>query len=571
MKSKARLDDIWIKASVTGTIWAASEIVLGSFLHNLKVPFSGNFLTSIGIVILVAVSYNWKEKGLFWRAGLICALMKTMSPSAVIFGPMIAIFSEAMLLEISVRVLGKSAFGYILGSMLAMSWNLVQKIVNSIIFYGFNIVELYKNLIKFAQKQLDIQVDIVWLPILFLLVLYCVFGMISALAGMKIGRRIREQPAEYASTFILNKSKQEQSRIKQEFRYSFWWLGADVVILISALYMLNFAHWLYWGISTIAAVIIWVLRYKRALHQLLKPKFWIYFAAITMLTAFVFSNIQSFSFEKGLLIGLQMNFRASVVVIGFSVLGTELYNPKIRRFFIDSHYNQFPIALELSFETLPSVIAAMPEIKSLVKHPVDILGQIISQAEYRMREIKSKLNSGPKYFILSGPVASGKTTILIEVIESLKANGICISGIYSPRLLENNRTIGYDVVDIHTGKQEVFLRRTEIESMKDIGPYTIYEEGLNLGKNALKELDCADQRIVVIDEVGNLELSGKGWASCIEKLVNPAQSHLLLVVRENLVDSVIKKWDLTPAIVFNVTGTSPTEVTGKILKETGSI
>ena len=87
-------------ASIIGTIWAASEIVLGSFLHNLKVPFSGNILTAIGIIILISVSYIWKEKGLFWRAGLICAIMKTMSPSAVIFGPMIAIFSEAMLLEI---------------------------------------------------------------------------------------------------------------------------------------------------------------------------------------------------------------------------------------------------------------------------------------------------------------------------------------------------------------------------------------------------------------------------------------------------------------------------------------
>ena len=44
MKSKAEIDEKWIKASIIGTIWAASEIVLGSFLHNLKVPFSGNIL-----------------------------------------------------------------------------------------------------------------------------------------------------------------------------------------------------------------------------------------------------------------------------------------------------------------------------------------------------------------------------------------------------------------------------------------------------------------------------------------------------------------------------------------------
>ena len=53
--------------------------------------------------------------------------MKTMSPSAVIFGPMIAIFTEAFLLEFSVRLLGRTIAGYLIGAMLAMSWNLFQK------------------------------------------------------------------------------------------------------------------------------------------------------------------------------------------------------------------------------------------------------------------------------------------------------------------------------------------------------------------------------------------------------------------------------------------------------------
>src|SRR3989339_120514 len=125
-----RISEKWIKASIMGTIWAASEIVLGSFLHNLKIPFSGNILTGIGIIILISISYIWTEKGLIWRAGLICAIMKTMSPSAVIFGPMIAIFSEAVLLELSLRLFGKTWFGFIIGAMLAMSWNLAQKIIN---------------------------------------------------------------------------------------------------------------------------------------------------------------------------------------------------------------------------------------------------------------------------------------------------------------------------------------------------------------------------------------------------------------------------------------------------------
>ena len=52
---KPALSEKWIKASIIGTIWAASEIVLGSFLHNLKVPFSGNVLTANGLIILISI------------------------------------------------------------------------------------------------------------------------------------------------------------------------------------------------------------------------------------------------------------------------------------------------------------------------------------------------------------------------------------------------------------------------------------------------------------------------------------------------------------------------------------
>ena len=184
-----KLSEKWIKASITGTIWAASEIVLGSFLHNLKVPFSGNILTAIGIIILISISYIWTERGLFWRAGLICALLKTMSPSAVIFGPMTAIFTESILLELSVRLLGRTIPGYLIGAMMAMSWNLVQKIANYILFYGANIIEVYNNLLNMAQKQLNIQTDIVWLPIILLLADNPLFGLLAAVLGIIVGRK----------------------------------------------------------------------------------------------------------------------------------------------------------------------------------------------------------------------------------------------------------------------------------------------------------------------------------------------------------------------------------------------
>ncbi len=229
MKSK-QLSEVWLKAAILGATWAASEIILGSFLHNLRIPFKGNILTAIGFILMISASYKWKDKGLFWRSGLICALMKVMSPSAVIFGPMIAIFMESVLLEFSVRIFGRNLIGFLLGSALAMTWVLVQKIVNFILFYGFNIVDIYTQLMNFAEKQLNIQFDLVWMPVIILGIIYILFGAVAVFVGIKIGKSLineTETPQfetrQNSLNFLPNKTN--------NFPYSISWLFSNFIPL----------------------------------------------------------------------------------------------------------------------------------------------------------------------------------------------------------------------------------------------------------------------------------------------------------------------------------------------------
>ncbi|MFO8234108.1 MAG: nucleoside-triphosphatase [Bacteroidales bacterium] len=540
------ISEKWIKASIVGTTWAASEIVLGSFLHNLRIPFSSTLLTGIGIVILISASYIWKDKGLFWRAGLICALMKTMSPSAVIFGPMIAIFSQAALLEISVRIFQKTIFGFIIGAILAMTWNLFQKIMNLIIFYGSNIVEVYSDLLKYAQKQLNIQFDIVWLPILILLAIYSLSGLLSAIIGIRVGNKIRQQPALMKPRNQKNSYKPNNNQ--QKFNYSIFWLFLNLGLIITALMLLNYTSWIVWSVSVMTISAIWIVKYKRALRQLSKPKFWIFFVIITMTTAFVLNKMQSQSLMDGFLIGLQMNFRAATIILGFSVLGTELYNPVIRKFFMKTSMKQLPLALELSFKSLPMMIANLPESKAIIKNPVSIIYQIISQIEFRLNEIKSNLSK--KTFIITGSIGEGKTTQLQKIIETLKKQEISIGGIISPRIVENKTTKGYDIVDIMTNERAAFLRKTGDEKLPGIGNYNILSEGLKKGNNAIK--NSQNNQVIVIDEVGRLELNNKGWAENIEYLLNGSKSYLILSVRDRFIKQVINKWSLKDYKILDV-------------------
>ena len=547
---KTAINEKWIKASIIGTAWAASEIVLGSFLHNLKIPFSSLLLTAIGIILLISISYVWKEKGLFWRAGLICALMKTMSPSAVIFGPMIAIFSQALLLELSVRIFRKTYIGFIIGAMLAMSWNLFQKIANMIIFYGSNIVDVYADLLKYAQTKLNIQSEIVWLPILLLLGIYSLSGLLAAVIGIRAGKKFRKEPT---SIKPINKKKQALSfpsmSAKQSFHYSIFWLFLNLAFIVTALVLLNSTRWIIWSISVLIISSIWIFRYKRALRRLSKPGFWASFILITMLTAFAFNKMQAESLLNGFLIGLQMNFRAITIILGFSVLGTELYNPKIREFFIKTSMKQLPLALELSFKSLPMMIAHLPDSRSIIKNPVAVIYQIISQIEFRLQEIRSNLYG--KIFIVTGSIGEGKTTQIKNIVETLKNQNISIGGIFSPRIEENGNTTGYDIVDITTNERSAFLRTTKDQKSPKIGRYSILAEGMQKGHKALNN-SLNNNQVIVIDEVGKLELSNEGWSENINYLLNGKKHHLILSVRDRFIQEVIDKWYLKNYTILNV-------------------
>jgi len=563
-----QLSEKWIKASIAGTIWAASEIVLGSFLHNLRIPFSGNILTAIGLVILISISYIWTERGLFWRAGIICALMKTMSPSAVIFGPMIAIFSEALLLEFSVRLLGRTIAGYLIGSMLAMSWNLFQKIANYIIYYGANIIEVYNNLLKFAQKQLNIQTDIVWLPIIVLLIIFALFGLFAGVIGIITGRKLLHQPATDFSGFKYEQPGGILRKTESNFSYSIIWLIADIVLIIGSFFLLNYTTWSVWSLSITGIIIIWSLRYKRALRQLSKPKFWIFFVLITLITAFAFSKAQTgeYSWQQGLMTGLQMNFRAAVIIVGFSVLGTELYNPAVRDYFGKTSFKNLPLAMELSVESLPLFIASIPDFKTLIKNPVSIFYKVISQANGRLAEIKKKNTAPNKVFIITGSVREGKTTFAKDLIEFFKKNNISTGGIISERLMADSLTTGYDVVNIETGEKTIFLRQNEGCGSEKIGKFTICSDGLAMGRTVLHSLIMKGNIIVIIDEVGLLELKGRGWSDGISELLKTPAKNIILTVRSTFVNDVKIKFGINEAIILNISETNYLEA-GRLIME----
>jgi len=336
--------------------------------------------------------------------------------------------------------------------------------------------------------------------------------------------------------------------------------------MAGTLFLVGRIHFAVWAVMVVVIAIVWAFRYKRALRQIARPRLWIFFVVITMITAFVLTRMQTepVSTFAAIQTGIEMNLRAIILIMGFTVLGTELYNPVIRTYFGNTYFRQLPLALELSLDSLPAMIANTPDVKTILRNPVTVAHHLIGYADVKLNEIRSKTGFNQKIFIVTGIISSGKTSLIKKIVNDLQQDKISVSGIYSPRILEHGVTTGYDIVHVSTGETEKFLRKQGNENQQRIGKFYIDAEGLKKGNKILMN---SQSKLIIIDEIGKLELEDRGWAPSLKQLVTGSKSHLLISVREEVINEVTEKFKISPEIIFKIEEQNAEDLFTLILNE----
>ena len=373
MEQRIQLKPIWLKAAVLGGLWASIEIIIGSFFHNMRLPFAGTILAANATVLMVAFYQVWPEKGLIWRAGLIAALMKSVSPSAIILGPMIGIMTEALIIEFFIRIFGNNFLSLTIAGALCVSSALMQKIVNLLIIYGFNIVKLYVDVFNYLARQLRMENADPWIPVFLAFGIYIFLGVFAVVTGLRIGKRAKTSVGDKSGFSIKNKTNSNFFALDPNQKFSVFLFVMHVLLIPAGLVWLNNTNILYGFIFVLIYTSFCILRYKRSLRRLKKPMFWGQLFLLTIIATIFWKGIDSngFTFNKeGLFIGLEMNIRAIFVVIAFSSFGVELRNPVIRDFLFRKGFDKVYSALGLSFSALPVMIEAMPKPKKFLRHPI---------------------------------------------------------------------------------------------------------------------------------------------------------------------------------------------------------
>jgi len=150
--------------------------------------------------------------------------------------------------------------------------------------------------------------------------------------------------------------------------------------------------------------------------------------------------------------------------------------------------------------------------------------------------------------ILTGPVHSGKTTLLKKFILELKRRRFKIDGFLSESLWDNQKIIGYDLLDLREEKSCPFIRKAGEKEWDKIGPFYFIPETMGIAKHIIKRAQNSD--ICIVDEVGPLELSGKGLWPVLKETLLKSQPQYLFVVRISILEKFLFKISRDDVRVF---------------------
>jgi nucleoside-triphosphatase THEP1 len=539
----------WRRAAALGSVWAASEIILGSFLHNLKVPFRGHALTAIAVLLLAGAQRRWGQGGVVVRAGLVAAIMKSASPSAVLLGPMLAIGMEGAAFEAGLGIGRGGWLGCLLGGALAMSWTFVHLLLSLLLSYGANLVDVYRQLVAMAGRELPPLPLGSAGPIVALAALNMAVGVAAAAVGWRAGGRRSAAGTIPAGTGATTPRRPRGAVVEPRLAWLVLTLVALPVGLVALSRVPLAGACLGMGVVFSTAA----LRYRTALRRLARPGFWGGVLVIAATAALVGRYGSGVPLADALAVAVTMTLRAAFVAACFAAIDVELAHPRLRAALQRHGAGPLLGATEAAFATLPTIVASVPSGRELLRRPGAALASMLPRLD---ELVEGFAGGGARVVILTGERGAGKTTLVARTVETLRSRGLRVGGVLTPGSWRDGGRQAFDVVDLASGERAPFAHRLPREGWIEERGFWVNPEALALGRAALSRngLD-----LVVVDEIGPWELDGRGWAAELAGLV-AQDGEVLLVARRECLEDAVARWRLDPVRVLDVAETDAAEL-----------
>ncbi len=535
-KTKISSASKWEKGAVAGGIWGTSEMSLGSVLHNLRIPMKGYILTFIAITLMSGINIRWRQKGLFYRAGLSSALLKLFSPSPNLIVPAIAITIEGFLMELGARIGGNNPIGYAIGGGFALIWTILHKFFRAFMMFGPNIYILYEQFFEGTVGLTGLKhIDPIW-GIVALIAIYFICGAIASAIGSFIGHNLETniRTITYTENVPTFKQEKQKAAAPSNFKPSLVWMFfAVLAMLVGLIFMHSYPSVIpFLGIYFIFAAI----RYSKSLKKMLNPKFYIPVLIVSFLSgAFIYAGDKGMLSPKAISGGLAMVFRACLMTIAVNGVLNEFRHPRIAAAIRRKYGDRMDKTVATAWETNRAVGSVVTG-KDIRTKPMSAVKQLLITADNMLDDVKANVT------LVTGAVDAGKTTFMAAEADRLKQDFricgfICRANVYAERKDD------YRLTDLVTGEETPFCKRNA-EGTFDFSDdaVRIFEE------KVLKDAENADY--VFIDEAGKLEINGGGWNSLITELLR-RRITLVIAVRDTFVDEFLDTFAVKRANIIN--------------------
>jgi nucleoside-triphosphatase THEP1 len=159
--------------------------------------------------------------------------------------------------------------------------------------------------------------------------------------------------------------------------------------------------------------------------------------------------------------------------------------------------------------------------------------------------------------IVTGTIGIGKTTVCEKVIKIARSQGYSCGGVIT------YKTQNEDIIieDVQTGAVKVLASISNIYKGARTAKYFFNPEGFDFGIQAIVRGTTSD--ILVVDELGHLELRGEGFAKVIEQIVARKVKSCIIVIRKELLAAFLPQLGATTS-VFETTVDNRNQLPGEI-------
>lgn len=123
-----------------------------------------------------------------------------------------------------------------------------------------------------------------------------------------------------------------------------------------------------------------------------------------------------------------------------------------------------------------------------------------------------------KMILLTGAPGVGKTTIVSRLCANCSAKGMNVHGVTTREIRENGERVGFKITDVATGA-EGWLARKEYSEGPRVGSYRVVTSDLErIGVAALDRAIEARARMVVVDEIGPMEMTSLSFRNAVSRV-----------------------------------------------------